>query len=189
MEWSGVEWSGVEWSGVECDTRKYVRTRTTCGSPTYIAKVCRRSWNCKHQPTLNLDTNRRPLQILPEDEDELEDEEWDENWRTPAAYFDEDGRVSEADRSKRLEEAGVPRIDVLLNGYLVQRTLDSRKKYERSKVGSMIAGPKMGHSHLVPEEDVEKAIRLDGEYDAQLNANRVLGAFVTRLLKRRCAGA
>ena len=127
--------------------------------------------------------------ILPENEEELEDEEWDENWRTPAAYFDEDGRVSEADRFKRLEEAGVPRIEVLLNGYLVQRTLDSRKRYERSKVGSMMAGPKMGHSHLVPAEDVEKAIHLDREYDAQLNASRVLGAFVTRLSKRRRAGA
>ena len=111
--------------------------------------------------------------------------QWNDNWRTPVEFMDDDARLSEADRIARLEKAGVPRHEVTFSAHVVRQTLDSRKRHERSKVGAMLAGAKMGRSHMVAVEDAEAAFELDAEYDAQIKVAASVGGWWQRRRRER----
>uniref|UniRef100_A0A7S2STV1 Uncharacterized protein n=1 Tax=Rhizochromulina marina TaxID=1034831 RepID=A0A7S2STV1_9STRA len=72
--------------------------------------------------------------ILP-DEDEIdEDEEWNDDWRLPREYFQEEGKVPTERRQELLIEAGHRRPSVDLASTYAEQLLASRSRHARSQI-------------------------------------------------------
>ena len=108
---------------------------------------------------------------IPEDQDELEEEEWDDNWRTPREYFHEDGLLTKGKRAKLLRDAGVATVDVDLSGFLADSLQKSRKKSARDTYSR----------HIMNGADVDDIYELYRSY----GASETLVAWARRRLAAR----
>lgn len=108
---------------------------------------------------------------IPEDQDKLEDEEWDDNWRTPREYFHEDGLLTKGERADLLRHAGVATVDVDLSGFLADSLQKSRRKSARDTYSR----------HIMNGADVEHIYELYRSY----GASATLVAWARRRLAAR----
>eukprot|EP00615_Pteridomonas_danica_P010818 CAMPEP_0114338172 /NCGR_PEP_ID=MMETSP0101-20121206/6861_1 /TAXON_ID=38822 ORGANISM="Pteridomonas danica, Strain PT" /NCGR_SAMPLE_ID=MMETSP0101 /ASSEMBLY_ACC=CAM_ASM_000211 /LENGTH=350 /DNA_ID=CAMNT_0001470669 /DNA_START=685 /DNA_END=1737 /DNA_ORIENTATION=+ len=107
---------------------------------------------------------------LPEDEAELENEVWDDNWRMPREYFHEEGLIAKEKRMELLIASGHRRCSIDLNAHLGMLTKARRTKHSRSKVSKFIAD---GY-------DVEAMYELD----QQIEAVKVVGEWIHKMKRR-----
>eukprot|EP00622_Pseudochattonella_farcimen_P007200 FR743132.1.p1 GENE.FR743132.1~~FR743132.1.p1 ORF type:complete len:346 (+),score=54.28 FR743132.1:144-1040(+) len=73
-----------------------------------------------------------------EDEESEEEEEWDDNWRLPREYFQDEGLVDKGKRISLLGQAGHRRSSIDLSSYQSTFLLASRPKHSRSIVSKCI---------------------------------------------------
>lgn len=92
----------------------------------------------------------------PEMEDSDEEEEWNDNWRLPREYFQDEGSLPKERRIDILRTSGHRRASIDLSTHQAMFLLASRRKHSRSKVSKFI----------VEGFDAEEIFQLDREVDA-----------------------
>ena len=75
---------------------------------------------------------------LPDDEDELENEEWCDDWRLPREYFQDEGTIPLDKRRAALAAAGHSRCSIDLNAHVNVALKARRAAQSRSKLGRMV---------------------------------------------------
>lgn len=93
---------------------------------------------------------------LPEDEAEMEDEEWDENWRVPREYYQIDCRLSSEQRKDLLVSAGVSHREISEHTQHMKLTQQSRRRHSRSLIGLQLM-----NGLLSPDDAHQKDMEVD----------------------------
>jgi len=91
---------------------------------------------------------------LPEEGEE--DEEWDDNWRLPREYFQDEGVIPKERREELLRTAGHRRLSIDLSCSQTNLLQASRRKNSRTKIATFI----------IEGFDVDEMYQLDREIDA-----------------------